>query len=154
MSVREAVSAQYRRIVDKAAPGAASLATPKEGWIRTVRTALGMSGPQLARRLGVSRNRVSVLERSEVEGGVSLKSMHDAAEAMGCRFVYAIVPDGSIDDMIERQARLKAHALVGRSTQHMALEDQSLTPDNLNAETQRVLRNILAHPPADFWDEP
>lgn len=154
MSVKEAVSTQYRRIVDKAGPAVAGLSVPKEGWLRTVRTALGMTGPQLARRLGVSRNRVSVLERSEVDGGVSLKSMQDAAEAMGCRFVYAIVPDGTVEEMIERQARLKAHALVGRSTQHMALEDQSLTPSSLNDETQRVLRNILAHPPADFWDGP
>lgn len=154
MSVKEAVSAQYRRIVDKAGPAVAGLAVPKEGWLRTVRTALGMSGPQLARRLGVSRNRVSVLERSEVDGGVSLKSMQDAAQAMGCRFVYAIVPEGSVEEMIERQARLKAQAVVGRAAQHMALEDQSLTPGSLNAETQRVLRNILANPPADFWDEP
>lgn len=154
MSVKAAVNAQYQRIVDKAVPLAHSLVTPSEGWLRTVRKALGMSGPQLAARLGVTRARISALELSEAEGAVTLKTMQEAAQAMGCTFVYAIVPDGTVSDVIEQRARMKAHALVHRSSKHMALEDQRLTPAHLNAETERVLKNILAKRPPDFWEDP
>ena len=90
MSVKAIVQQQYKRIVDNAASHAA-LQTPPEGWLRTVRKALGMSGAQLARKMGVTRARVAQAEHAELSGGATLKSMQAAAEAMGCRFVYAIV---------------------------------------------------------------
>ena len=40
---------------------------PNGGWIRAVRDALGMSGAELARRMGVSQQRVATLERGELE---------------------------------------------------------------------------------------
>jgi len=154
MSVKAAASAQYRRIVDQAAPLAAGLAAPAEGWIRTVRKALGMSGPQLARRLGVSRARISTLELSELDGAVSLKTMQDAAEAMGCRLVYAVVPETTVGRAVEQQALKKAAALVRRSSTHMALEDQSLSGAGRDAELARVTQDILARRPPDFWNDP
>ena len=60
---------------------------PGDGWIATIRKALGMSGAALARRLGVTRARVSQAERAEREGGITLKEMDEFAAAMGCRFV-------------------------------------------------------------------
>jgi len=153
MSVKAAVSAQYRRIVDEAAPLARGLAAPAEGWIRTVRKALGMSGPELARRLGVTRARVSTLELSELDGALSIRTMQEAAEAMGCRLVYAVVPDTTITEVVERQAQNKAAALVDRSSTHMALEDQSLSKKGRDAELARVTRDILEHRPRDFWED-
>ncbi len=47
---------------------------------------------ELARRLGVSPARISVLERDEQKGAVTLKMMARAAEALGYDFVYALVP--------------------------------------------------------------
>jgi transcriptional regulator with XRE-family HTH domain len=47
---------------------------------------------QLAARMGVSPARVSVMERDEQRGAVTLKMMQKAAEALGCEFVYALVP--------------------------------------------------------------
>ena len=153
VSVKATVTAQYQRIVDQAAPLARGLAQPAEGWIRTVRKALGMSGPQLARRLGVSRARISTLELSEVDGAVTLRTMEEAAEAMGCRFVYAVVPKTSIAGIVAEQARNKATALVARSSTHMALEDQSLTKAARDTELARVTQDILAHRPTDFWED-
>jgi hypothetical protein len=56
----------------------------------------------------------------------TFKSMRAMAEAMGCRFVYAVVPPDSIENLILTQARKKATALVGTASKHMALEDQLL----------------------------
>ena len=100
MSVKRAARQQYQVIVDRAAPQAAAMRTPSEGWLRTARKALGMSGAQLARRMGVTRARIANVEHAELSGSVTLKSMQAAAEALGCRFVYAIVPSQTVEDMI------------------------------------------------------
>jgi len=58
MSVKTVVRLQYQRLADSAASHS-SLRTPPEGWLRTVRKALGMSGAQLAKKMGVTRARVA-----------------------------------------------------------------------------------------------
>ena len=153
MSVRSVAQRQYQRIVDSAAdsPG---LKTPPQGWVRTVRTALGMSAAQLAKRMGVTRARIAQAEHAELVGGVTLKSMRAMAEAMGCRFVYAIVPPGRIEDIIMAQARKKAMAVVGTASKHMALESQTLPDDKINEEVERLTQEIAREMPSDFWRDP
>ncbi len=125
---------------------------PGDGWIATIRKALGMSGAALARRLGVTRARVSQAERAEREGGITLKAMDEFAAAMGCRFVYAIVPEaGRVEDIVSAQARRKAEALVARASGHMALERQALPAKKNRAEVERVARELMEDMPPDFW---
>jgi predicted DNA-binding mobile mystery protein A len=152
MSVKTVVQQQYQRIVDGAA-GHAALQTPPEGWLRTVRKALGMSGAQLAKKMKVTRARVAQAERAELDGAVTLKSMQTMAEAMGCRFVYAIVPPQRIEDVIMAQARKMATALVGTASQHMALESQALPDDKIAQAVERLTRDIAADMPPDFWSK-
>lgn len=63
-------------------------------WIRSMRIKQGLKGFQLAERMQVSAARISVLEKDELRGAVTLKMMQRAAKAMGCRFEYRIVPAG------------------------------------------------------------
>ena len=65
---------------------------PPGGWIRSKRTKMGITGSQLASKLGVTKQRVSALEKAEVNGSASIKTMRQAAAAMGCEFVYALIP--------------------------------------------------------------
>lgn len=153
MSVKRLAALQYRALVDGAAP-LARIAMPRDGWLATVRKALGMSGAELARRLGVTRARVSQAERSEAEGGITLKAMEQFAEAMGCRFVYAIVPpDGRIESLVAAQARKKAEAIVAKASIHMALEKQALPERKNRAEVERLARELMEDPPPGFWSE-
>ena len=102
MSIAKIVAKQYRDKVNQAVSQFGSLTMlpnrglPKEGWLRTVRTALGMSGTQLAKKLGVTKARVSKAETDEPHGSVTLKTMQTMAEAMDCKFVYAIVPKQNV----------------------------------------------------------
>jgi predicted DNA-binding mobile mystery protein A len=154
MSVKTVVRQQYRSIVDSAATRVVGLKTPPEGWLRTVRNALGMSGADVAKRIGVTRARVTQAEHAELKGGVTLKSMQATAEAMGCRFVYAIVPaSGRIEDIITAQARTKAMALVSTASKHMALENQILPDDKIAQEVERLTREIAQEMPPDFWSD-
>jgi predicted DNA-binding mobile mystery protein A len=62
------------------------------GWIREVRTRSGIQGKQLAEKMRVSPARISVLEKDEQRGAVTLKMMQKAADALDCSFVYALIP--------------------------------------------------------------
>ena len=81
-----------------------------------------------------------------------IATMDVMAKAMGCRFVYAIIPEtGSAGDVVEAQARKKARALVDEASRHMALEDQAIAPDRLEEEIEQIARDLVREPPADFW---
>jgi len=71
----------------------------KSDWIRSMRKKQGLKGFQLAEQLQVSAARVSVLEKDETRGAVTLKMMEKAAKAMGCKFEYRIVPLGEQSDV-------------------------------------------------------
>lgn len=151
MSVKQAVREQYQAIVDTAQ--GSDIRTPAEGWIRTVRKALGMSGAQLAKRMRVTRARIAQAEKAELDGGVTLKSMQAAAEAMGCRFVYAFVPPDTIQNVTIGQARKKAQAIVGVAGKHMALEDQAVSDSRTRQEVSRLMNDLIHEMPPDFWED-
>ena len=135
------------RLIDKTATQMAQVECPEKGWVSTVRQALGMSAEQVAKRKGVSRNAVYQAERSELEGGVSIKQMENLAAAMGGRFVYAIVPDARIDDLLYRQALKKAKQLIEHETGSAAwpMDDRQ---DWIEDKAAELLHDF----PPDFWD--
>ena len=153
MPVKDTARRQYARIADQAVSASAGLDLPREGWIRTVRKALGMSGAQLARRMRVTRARIAQAEASELEGGITLKSMHVAAEAMGCRFVYAVIPSSTIESMILSQAYAKASKLVREADSHMALENQAVGETIYQKNIERLANQFASDMPTDLWDK-
>jgi len=153
MSLKSVVQQQYRDNVNRAKHKVEGLSVPSEGWIRTVRTALGMSGAQLGRRLGVTRASVSNTEKAELNGGVTLKAMQQMAEGLGCRFVYAIVPEKGIDDVIYQRALLKAKEQVNAASVHMALEQQALSKGKLEIEIKRLADEMLNKAGTELWND-
>lgn len=152
--MQKVVLKQYRDKINQAFEQLVGFSVrPAEGWLRTVRTALGMSGTQLAKRLGVSKARVSKAERDELAGGVTLKTMHSMAQAMNCRFVYAVVPNEKVDQAIKRQAIKKAKQRVDGTSVHMALEGQALSSEQIELEYERIALEAMEKMPADFWDD-
>ena len=143
---------QYARLLDRAGQQLAGLKAPKEGWISVMRKALGMSAPALAYRMGVTKAAIYQAERKEREGGVTLQHMEKLAEAIGGRFVYAIVPDGSVEEILRTHARKKAESIIRCASAHMALEKQSLTPAQMQEEIERLAEELLRNPPSDFWE--
>jgi predicted DNA-binding mobile mystery protein A len=153
MSIKKVVTDQYRSIANTAGKAVAQLSMPPEGWVRTVRKALCLSGDQLAARVGVTRAQVFKTEKAEVSGNVTIKTLQSMAEAMNCRFVYAIVPHGTIEDLILLQAKRKALKLVKRTNAHMALEDQTLTLEKIDYEIGRLTQQLIDRMPSDFWTD-
>lgn len=152
MGVKQAVREQYQATVDVGYVD--NFRVPAEGWIKTVRKALGMSGAQLARRMGLTRARIAQAERAELDGVATLNSMKALAKALGCEFVYGFAPPGGngIENVIIDQARKKAAEIVGRSSRQMALEDQSLSTERTEAEINRLTLELLHDMPPGFWE--
>lgn len=157
MSVQKTIQKQYQRIVNEAATCFAmpsgTMQKPSEGWIVTVRKALGMSGVQLARRMGITRAAISQREKAEPDGGITLKQMQATAEALGCRFVYAIVPEENVEDVIRKHAQKKALTTTKRASGHMALEKQSLTNHANEKIINDLAEDLVRNMPSSFWDE-
>ena len=152
---QDTVLQQYQRLVDRANLSVSNLKVPPEGWLRTIRKACGISGAQLARKVGVTRARVAQAETAEVSGGITLKSMQSLSEAMGCRFVYAILPPAGkkIEEIIFAQAMKKARALAERTDEHMSLEGQSLFKATLEDQIKRLAQKLTIEMAPDFWND-
>ena len=153
MSMKSVVIKQYKENVNRAREQVGSLSVPSEGWIRTVRKALGMSGAQLGRRIGITRGAVSNNEKAELSGGMTIKTMQQMAEAMDCRFVYAIVPEGDIEEIVRRRASQKACAQVKEASIQMALEDQALSRSKLDAEIERLASEMIEKGNSGLWND-
>ena len=117
---------------------------PQRGWIRAIREATGITMRELARRLGRVPSQVAAFEKSEAEYRITLGSLRDAAEALGCELVYALVPitkSGSIHEIAEARARAQASESVRAVEHSMALEGQAVggIEKKIEEETRRLL---------------
>jgi transcriptional regulator with XRE-family HTH domain len=63
-----------------------------QGWLRTVRLAVGTPVAEMARRMGVRGGEVYRAEYAEGRGVIELQTLRRAAEALGCDLVYGLAP--------------------------------------------------------------
>ena len=127
---------------------------PSRGWIRAIRKTLGMTTRQLAERLGMKQPSLVELENSEAAGNITVKSLERAAEAMGCRVVYALVPTKPLTETIKERASQLAKQKLAAVEQTMRLENQELHGQASQKEAERRLIEELLRRPARLWDEP
>ncbi len=128
------------------------LRTPHAGWIKAIREALGMTTAQLGRRMGVSQPRIVELERAEVDRNLTLRSLERAAEALGCRLVYALVPHDSLEMRVRRQAEAVAAEHLAAASHSMRLEDQGTSSAVNQREVQRLAAELRSRRLARLWD--
>ena len=126
---------------------------PPKGWLRAIRDSLGMTTAQLARRIGVSQPRVVELEQAEVSGSVTLNSLQRAAEALGCRLVYALVPEKPLAETVRKRAIEVANRRSSAIEQTMRLEDQGVRDKHSARELREQVLAELLRRPARLWDD-
>lgn len=126
--------------------------TPPRGWIRAIRDAIGMTGVQLAARLGVRPQTVEAIEKSEASGSIQLSTLRRAAEAMDCTLVYALVPNSSLENAINQRARKIAIRDLQRVAHTMRLEAQETGDAGMEARIEAYIRDAIKD--RDLWNEP
>lgn len=126
---------------------------PPIGWIKAIRTAIGMSMQQLGNKLCVSKQAVLDMEKREVDGSITIKSLREIGRAMDMQLVYGFVPnDGSLDALIERRAIELATKIVMRTANTMKLEDQANSQKRLEMAIQERASIIKNEMPKILWD--
>lgn len=124
---------------------------PRGGWVRAIREGLGMSAQQLGTRVRVKRQTIENLERSEANGKITLDSLNRVAQALGCRVVYALVPEKSLDEMHRERARLVAESLVKPVSHSMRLEAQSIGKREERRQREELVQKLLLGDPKKLW---
>jgi transcriptional regulator with XRE-family HTH domain len=92
-----------------------------------------MQGKQLAKKMHVSPARISVLEKDEQRGAVTLKMMHKAAEALDCDFVYALIP---------KRGRQAAKPRIRLDSSYMNGDENAREVDLERAFERKLLRTV------------
>ena len=125
---------------------------PRGGWVRAIREALGMTQAQLGDRVRVSRQSVQDLEKAEAERRITLDSLDRLARAMGCRVVYALVPEnGSLDDVRTRRANTVAEAMLKSTDHSMKLEAQGVSAIERERQRKLLAEALLRDSPRKLW---
>jgi len=132
----------------------AVLQRPDKGWVRAIRDALGMTTRQLAARLHVSQPTIINIEKNEASDRITLKRLRETAEALNCTLVYALVPNTSLNGIVENRAKKIADVQLARIHHTMRLEDQALADADLMVERDRLVGILLDGNPQRLWDAP
>lgn len=122
--------------------------TVREGWIKYMRTALGLTLSELAKLTSLSTSSVAQAEQREMEGQVSLATLNKMAEAMDCELIYSFIPKKDMKTLIHDRAFEKARKALGIADLHMKLEDQKVEGDE-NERIERLAKKFIEK--GDIW---
>ncbi|MEI7812355.1 MAG: mobile mystery protein A [Ignavibacteria bacterium] len=130
-----------------------NLEIPSKGWIHSIRTGLGMSLVQLAKRLKKTSVSVKEIEQREEDKGITLKKLIEVAESLDCRFVYGFIPkEGSLEKMVEKRSFEVAKEIVLRTSHNMKLEDQENSEQRIKKAIKDRAENIKNELPKYLWE--
>ena len=125
---------------------------PSNGWIKTIREALGMTTAQLAKRVGVNQPRITHMEQAEPEENLKLSTMNKVAEGLGMKFVYGFVPKESLENTVRSQARKLALSRMERLDHTMRLELQNLSESEKEKAISDMVNRILIEGDKELWE--
>lgn len=126
---------------------------PPTGWIKALRTAIGMSMQQLGKRLSITKQSVQDMEKREKEGSITIKALRETAKVLDMQLIYGFVPnDGSLEALIDRKAKELAMQIVLRTSNTMKLEDQENNKQRIERAIQERAITIKNKMPKTLWD--
>lgn len=128
---------------------------PSSGWVKAIRGSLGLTIRQLAERVGVTHGSIAQLEKREPKKKVTLESLENAARAMDCKIVYAIVPIDSgntLDDIIMSKAHEAASLILKEVSHTMRLEKQGTSEKQIQKEVERITHELIESGDPRIWE--
>jgi predicted DNA-binding mobile mystery protein A len=131
----------------------ANLASPNSGWIRTIRTALGMTATQLARRVGVTPQSIKDYEEAEEAGTITVATLKKIAAALECEPHVILLPRDSLATIIKKQALKSATKIVGHADTQMELEAQGTGKRFKKQQIQELAEEIEKEMSRELWEE-
>lgn len=129
--------------------------TPPSGWVKAIRGALGINSRQLARLLDVDHSAILRMESREKQRKVTLELLDKAADAMGCKLVYALVPKenyDSLEGIIDEKAQTVAKEIVQKVEHSMRLEAQGQKDRYLKKRVNEIAGDLKSQMDSRLWD--
>jgi predicted DNA-binding mobile mystery protein A len=124
---------------------------PKDGWIKEIRNALGMSMKDLGARLGVIKQRIERIEKDEVNKKVTIETMSRVAEALNCEFVYFLIPKTSLQNTLESEALQAAKKLANSIEKTMSLEKQGTSKSAQAERIKEIAKELIEKQDRRIW---
>ncbi len=125
---------------------------PAIGWLKSIRMTIGMTASQLGKKLYKSQQAIHAFEKGELEETITLAKLREVAAAMGFKLVYALVPEDSIEKLIEAKAKDLAAKIVMRSSHQMAMENQKISDNKLEQAINERAAEYTKTIPKILWD--
>lgn len=153
MNKSNKLSKHKRKILDQKLSHFSKInfAVPKSGWIKAIREALGMTTAELGERMKIAASNITILENREINKTTTLETMERAATAMGCKFVYALVPETSLEEVVRIQAKKSAQSLIQEIHHHMKLEKQKVNSEFEKEQINELAEEILNKMDSRLW---
>lgn len=129
-----------------------NIEVPERGWIYTIRTTLNMTLQQLGHKLKITSQGVKDIEKRELSGSISIKSLKEVGKALDMQFVYGFVSNhNSLEKYIELKSRELAKKIVLKNL-NAADENKKLSEEALQQEIEDFAREIKREIPKSLWD--
>jgi predicted DNA-binding mobile mystery protein A len=129
-----------------------SVEPPRNGWIKSVRLALGMTAAQLGNRLRMSPQAVLTLEKREVAGTITLASLEKAARALNCEMRVVFVSNRGTAVTVHARALTKAREERNQIVHTMGLEAQGKGVREA-LDLEKIAESWRTKRRARLWDE-
>jgi predicted DNA-binding mobile mystery protein A len=129
-----------------------SVPRPPSGWVKAIRESLGMTARQLGQALNMSSPAITKLEARERDRSITIRDLDRAAAEMGCRVVYALVPDTTLEATLQRQALKTAERLAAKAHHHMTLEAQGVERRETGAQVRELARSLQESLDPRLWE--
>jgi predicted DNA-binding mobile mystery protein A len=79
--------------------------------------------------------------------------MRKVADCLDCVFVYALVPQISLEQAVHDRAKQVAEERLKRASQSMLLEGQGLSEDDELDALSDMIEEMIETQPSTLWDE-
>ncbi len=130
-----------------------AIATPPRGWIRAIRESLGMSVAQLASRLGIPRQNVDRIERSEKTGHITVGTLKRVADTLSCDLQITLIPRIPLESVLEKQAYEVAKNIIQRTNLHMSLENQQTDSQFTEKRIKDLAEELIRSESRQIWEK-
>lgn len=119
--------------------------------IRSLRTILGMTQEQLAKRSDVDPRMIRRLEAGD--GDPQLSTLMKTAAGLECELVVRFVPKRPLAVTLRERARRKATQIVAQSKGTAAIEEQQPQAKYVRHQIAEMTEDLMDHRPSLLWDD-
>ena len=125
---------------------------PRDGWIKEIRTALKMTYARVSKKLSVTPSAIMKFEKNEIKGTININSLNKIAEALNCKFVYALVPNETLNKIIDNRVEKVATKMINQIDQSMSLENQSVNKKEIKEQLNNLKKELKNNLSSKIWN--